>query len=69
MQPGDLFVARAGTKASGEKFVAEAVARGAVAVVYGGKCGMWNAECGNGECWVGVCAGRGCEFGVCDFGA
>lgn len=33
VKPGDLFVARAGTKADGAKFTADAVARGAVAIV------------------------------------
>jgi UDP-N-acetylmuramoyl-L-alanyl-D-glutamate--2,6-diaminopimelate ligase len=33
VKPGDLFVARGGTKTSGEKFVEEALARGAVAMV------------------------------------
>ncbi len=32
---GDLFVARAGTKADGTKFIAEAISRGAVAIVAG----------------------------------
>src|SRR5262245_23880354 len=36
VQPGDLFVARAGTKADGQKFVQDAVTRGAVAIVSGG---------------------------------
>lgn len=33
VQPGDLFVARSGTKVSGAEFAAQAVARGAVAVI------------------------------------
>lgn len=33
IQPGDLFVARAGTKTDGGKYVADAAARGAIAVV------------------------------------
>ena len=37
---GDLFVARAGTKADGGKFVADAIAKGAVAVVAEGAVGI-----------------------------
>jgi UDP-N-acetylmuramoyl-L-alanyl-D-glutamate--2,6-diaminopimelate ligase len=33
VEPGDLFVARAGARASGESFIAEAIARGAAAVL------------------------------------
>src|SRR6059058_990178 len=33
VKPGELFVARAGTKADGAKYAADAVARGAVAIV------------------------------------
>ena len=34
--PGDLFVARAGSKADGQQFVQDAIARGAAAVVAAG---------------------------------
>src|SRR4051812_17424747 len=33
VQPGNVFIARAGTKTQGTQFVAEAAARGAIAVV------------------------------------
>src|SRR5438128_12438710 len=36
-RPGSLFIARAGSKADGRKFVADAKAHGAVAVVTGAK--------------------------------
>ena len=35
VKPGDLFIARSGDKADGSKFIADAVSRGAVAVVVG----------------------------------
>jgi len=36
-EPGDLFIARSGTKTEGARFIGDAAARGAVAVVCGGK--------------------------------
>ncbi|MBN2204864.1 MAG: UDP-N-acetylmuramoyl-L-alanyl-D-glutamate--2,6-diaminopimelate ligase, partial [Thermoleophilia bacterium] len=33
VRPGDVFVAIAGTKADGARFIADAIARGAVAIV------------------------------------
>ena len=66
VRPGDLFVARSGTKENGAKYVEEAVARGAVAVVV--ESGQWSVVSGQiGE--GGICAGEEWEFGGGDFGA
>ena len=44
---GDLFIARSGTKKSGGDFVAEAIAKGAVAVV--AESGQWSVVSGQME--------------------
>ena len=52
VKTGDLFVARAGTKVSGEEYVKDAIAKGAVAVL--GEIRNPKSEIRNGIAWAQV---------------